>query len=162
MVVKSMRLDLENLPSDKALLHQLVRDMAGVVSARNDGIERLRAIIKKLQRMQFGRRSERLDRDQLALGLEDLDADVGAVEEKIKHAALVRSERPHRVALPDHLPREEVLLDIDGGSDGACEGCGGSVHSIGESVSEMLDWVPATLKVIRIVRPKLPVAPAER
>lgn len=68
-----MRLDLDNLPSDTALLHQLVRDMAGVVAQRNDEIERLQAIIKKLNRMQFGRSAERLDPDQLALGLEDQD-----------------------------------------------------------------------------------------
>ncbi len=49
-----MRLDLENLPSDTTLLHQLVRDMASVVEHRNDEIERLQAIITKLQRMQFG------------------------------------------------------------------------------------------------------------
>ena len=125
--------------------------MAGVVALRNDEIERLQAIIKKLQRMQFGRRSERLDPDQLALGLEDLDADIGAVEEKIEHTAPVRSLRPHRQSLPDHLPREEVLLDID---DSGCAGCGGALHKIGESQSEMLDWVPATFKVIRITRPK--------
>lgn len=35
-----------------------------------------------------------------------------------------------------------------------CVGCGGALHSIGESVSEMLDWVPAQLRVLRIVRPK--------
>lgn len=151
MVAILMRLDLENLPSDTALLHQLVRDMAGVVSARNDEIERLQAIIKKLQRMQFGRRSERLNPDQLALGLEDLDSDIGAVEEKIEHTAPVAAERPHRQSLPDHLPHEEVLLDID---DSDCAGCGGALHKIGESQSEMLDWVPATFKVIRITRPK--------
>jgi hypothetical protein len=33
----------------------------------------LRHLIRQLQRMQFGRRSEKLDPDQLALGLEDLD-----------------------------------------------------------------------------------------
>jgi transposase len=151
MVVKSMRLDLDNLPSDTALLHQLVRDMAGVVSSRNDEIERLQAIIKKLQRMQFGRRSERLDPDQFALGLEDVDTDIGTAQEKIAQTDPVRSLRPHRTSLPDHLPREEVLLDID---DSGCAGCGGVVHKIGESQSEMLDWVPATLKVIRITRPK--------
>ena len=151
MIVKSMRLDLDNLPSDVGLLHQLVRDMAGVVSSRNDEIERLQAIIKKLQRMQFGRRSERLDPDQFALGLEDLDTDIGTAEEKIAQTDPVRSLRPHRTSLPDHLPREEVLLDID---DSGCAGCGGVVHKIGESQSEMLDWVPATLKVIRITRPK--------
>ena len=50
-----MRLDLENLPTDTALLHQLVREMAGFVGERDGEIERLKAIIKQLQRAQFGR-----------------------------------------------------------------------------------------------------------
>ena len=54
-----MQLDINNLPTDTALLHQLVRDMAAVVEHRDGEIERLRLIIKKLQRGQFGRRSER-------------------------------------------------------------------------------------------------------
>ena len=60
-----MQLDLDNLPSDTALLHRLVRDMAAAVEHRDGEIERLKSIIKKLQRAQFGRRSERLDPDQL-------------------------------------------------------------------------------------------------
>jgi hypothetical protein len=56
-----MRLDLDNLPSDMALLHGLLRDMAAVVQHRDGEIERLQTIIKQLQRTQFGRRSERLD-----------------------------------------------------------------------------------------------------
>ena len=63
-----MRLDLENLPSDIDLLHRLVCDMAVVVETRDDEIDRLQRIIKELQRTRFGRRSERLDSDQLALG----------------------------------------------------------------------------------------------
>ncbi len=35
-----------------------------------------------------------------------------------------------------------------------CACCGGALHAMGESVSEMLDWVPAQLRVIRITRPK--------
>jgi transposase len=31
-------------------------------------------------------------------------------------------------------------------------GCGGVLHAIGETVSEMLDHVPARLRVIRICR----------
>jgi transposase len=73
-----MRIDLENLPTDQALLHQLVRDMAGHLSQRDDEVERLRLIISKLQRTQFGARSEKLSADQLALSLEDLDTDLGA------------------------------------------------------------------------------------
>jgi transposase len=147
-----MRLDLDNLPSDTALLHQLVRDMAAVVTTREDEIERLQAIIKKLQRMQFGRRSERLDPDQLALGLEDIDADIGRIEESSPVIVAMTAEpRPHRKPLPDHLPREDVLIDT---AHDACPCCGGALHGIGESVSEMLDWVPAQLRVVRITRPK--------
>ena len=73
-----MRFDLENLPSDTALLHRLAREMAVVVDSRDGEIERLQSIIKKLQRAQFGRRSERLDADQLALALEDSTATLPA------------------------------------------------------------------------------------
>ena len=72
-----MLLDLGNLPTDVGVLHRLVRDMVSRIDSSTGEIERLQAIIKQLQRMQFGRRSERLDPDQLALGLEELDADIG-------------------------------------------------------------------------------------
>ncbi len=75
-----MRLDLENLPSDIGLLHSLVCDMAVVVETRDDEIERLQRSIKQLQRIRFGRQPERLDSDQLALGLEDLGADIARAE----------------------------------------------------------------------------------
>ncbi len=67
-----MLLELDNLPDDTALLHRLVRDMAALVDDRDGEIERLRQIVKELQRMRFGRRSEQLDLGQFSLGLEDL------------------------------------------------------------------------------------------
>lgn len=147
-----MLIDLDDLPSDPELLRRLVREMAGAVESRDGEIERLQSIIKKLQRAQFGRRSERLDADQLALALEDLDADIARVRESRPHIDKQQTERPsHRKPLPDHLPREDVVLDIHGM---VCSCCGGALHTIGESVSEMLDWIPAQFRVIRAVRPK--------
>lgn len=147
-----MRFDLENLPSDTVLLHRLVREMADVVESRDGEIERLQIIIKKLQRAQFGRRSERLDADQLALALEDLDGDIARIRESRQAIATEAAEAPsRRKPLPDHLPREDVLLDVD---SKICGCCGGALHAIGESVSEMLDWIPAQLRVVRISRPK--------
>lgn len=146
-----MLIDLENLPSDPALLQRLVRDMAAAVESRNGEIERLQAIIKKLQRIQFGRRSERLDADQFELALEDLDGDIARVQEAAPIISADRDARPKRNLLPDHLPREDRVLDID---HVICTCCGGPLHAIGESVSEMLDWIPATLRVIRTIRPK--------
>ena len=140
-----MRIDLDDLPVDTSLLHHLVRDMAALVESRDGEIERLQLIIKKLQRAQFGRRSERLDPDQMALALEDLDSDVARVRESAPTVKTSAEEpppetRPRRKPLPDHLSREDVRLDVDSQAR-AC--CGGALHAIGESVSEMLDWVPS-------------------
>jgi transposase len=149
-----MRLDLQNLPTDTAILHALVRDMATAVESRDSEIERLRLIIKKFQRTQFGRRSERLDDDQLALGLDDLHTDLAqaeALQPAIEQPLEKPDRKPRRKPLPDHLPREEVLLGI---GVAVCPCCGGALHEIGESVSDMLDWVPAQLRVMRIRRPK--------
>jgi transposase len=147
-----MRIDLDHLPIDTYLLHHLVRDMTAVVESRDGEIERLRLIIKKLQRAQFGRRSERLDPDQVALALEDLEGDIARVRESGPAGETKTRETPsRRKPLPDHLPREDVRLDVDGQT---CACCGGVLHSIGESVSEMLDWFPAQLRVMRILRPK--------
>lgn len=147
-----MRLDLADLPSDVDLLHQLVREMAVMVESRDSEIERLQSIIKTLQRAQFGRRSERLDPDQLALALEDLDGDIAREQEGHRPVENQQPEqRSRRKPLPEHLPREDVRLDI---GDMTCACCGGALHAIGESVSEMLDWIPAQLRVIRTTRPK--------
>jgi transposase len=145
-----MQLDLTNLPSDPALLHQLVRDLASEMERRDGEIERLRLIVRQLQRGQFGRRSERLDADQLQLGLEDLDADIARAEAApATPQPRARSQAP-RGSLPASLPREEITLDL--ASD--CPACGGRLHAIGDCVSEMLDWIPASVRVIRIHRPK--------
>jgi transposase len=148
-----MRLDIDDLPSDPALLHQLVRDMAAILETRDGEIDRLQQIIRQLQRAQFGRRSERLDPDQLALALEDLEGDIARVHESRSgdRIAIPAGAVRRRQRLPDHLARNHLVLDLEG--DG-CPGCGGRLHAIGESVSEMLDWVPAELRVLRISRPK--------
>ncbi len=151
-----MQIDLQNLPSDRAVLHHLVRDMATVMARRDEEIERLCHVIKQLQRSYFGRRSERINPDQLALALEALGSDVARADTSHQMSELEDSQRedteaPKRTALPKHLPRERVVLDVE--SD-ACPDCGGALHTVGESISEMLDWVPARLRVIRICRPK--------
>ncbi len=152
-----MQLDLANLPTDTALLHRLVRDIATAIEHSNSEIERLKSIIKQLQRAQFGRRSERLDPDQLALGLEDLDGDLAREEES--RPQVERQQSSHRKPLPNHLPRADVRLELD---NMTCACCGGALHLIGESVSEMLDWIPAQLRVIRTTRQNMPAGPARQ
>src|SRR3712207_4328584 len=83
-------------------------------------IEKLRLLIRRLQRGRFGRRSERLDPDQLRLGLEDLEQTIAAAEAAREEvAARSSTPRPPRArrrnlgALPAHLPRVEVLVDVE-------------------------------------------------
>src|SRR5947208_1639424 len=121
-------------------------------------LDRLTAIIKELQRHRFGRRSEQLDPDQLALALEDLEQTIAATEaaaekdgEVPAKPAAARKRQINRGALPVHLPREEIVIDVE---DKTCACCGGLKHRIGEDVSERLDVIPAQLKVIVTHRPK--------
>src|SRR5215207_7740538 len=121
-------------------------------------IEKLRLLIRQLQRGQFGRRSEKLDPDQLQLGLEDLEQTVAAAEaaqeEVVARNSIPRTPRVRRRnlgALPAHLPRIETLVDVE---DKSCPCCGGDLHVIGEDTSEMLDVVPAQLRVKVIRRPR--------
>lgn len=149
-----MRLDLANLPTDTAVLHQLVHDLIVEKDRRDSEIEKLRLIIRQLQRGQFGRRSERLDADQLHLGLEDLDTDIARTEsaKSIDPIAQENGEdRRDRLAFSESLPREEVTLEVERCT---CPKCGGLLHEIGVTISEMLDWVPASVRIIRIRRPK--------
>lgn len=150
-----MQIDLENLPADPALLHGLVRDLAQHLARRDNEIERLKMLIRQFQRAQFGRRSEVLNEDQLALALEALESDLGAAvartESTSGDAEADPAPTPRRKPLPAHLPREDKVFDVSGD---ACPCCGGALHLIGETVSEMLDWVPAQVRVLRIRRPK--------
>ena len=124
-------------------------------------IEQYKAQLAKLRRLRFGRSSETLDAQihQLELMLEDLEEGEAAraapsLPPDADQPGRRRPERrqPVRRPLPDHLPREEIVH-----SPGeVCPGCGGSHFSkLGEDVTEVLEKVPARLKVIRHVRPKL-------
>jgi hypothetical protein len=76
-----------------------------------------------------------------------LDGDIARIRESRSTITTEAAEAPsRRKPLPDHLPREDVLLDVD---SEICGCCGGALHAIGESVSEMLDWIPAQLRVVR-------------
>jgi transposase len=148
-----MDIDLAALPDDVDTLQQMVRtlaaDRAELAEAQAE-IERLHLIIRKLQRIQFGRRAESLDDDQLRLGLDDLEADVARVEATLP-LGTTRTPRSQDDSprLPDHLERVDRSLDLE---YRVCPCCGGTLHAIGETISEVLDHVPARLRVIRIRR----------
>jgi transposase len=65
--------------------------------------------------------------------------------------ARARKRRGNRGAMPTHLPRIEVVVDIE---DKTCPCCQGELHRIGEDRSERLDLVPAQFRILVTRRPK--------
>jgi zinc-finger binding domain of transposase IS66/Transposase C of IS166 homeodomain len=154
---RSVRIDLDNLPDDPATLQQMLRDVVQELNTEND---KLRLLIHRLVRHQFGRRrSEQLTNDQLQLGLEDLEQTVAANQAAQDGIAPQPKQRKLQAApaqrnlgdLPAHLPRYEVVVDI---GHRECPCCGGALHVIGETRSEQLDVLPAQLRVRVTRRPR--------
>jgi transposase len=71
----------------------------------------------------------------------------------------ISARKPLRRPLPEHLPRE---VQTHQPSEIVCPDCGGALCSLGEDVSEMLEYVAARFHVIRHVRPKLSCTACDR
>ena len=147
-----------DLPDDVDELRALVLEQArqiDALKAAHAEVERLQAIIEAFQRHRFGRRSEQLDDDQLNLALEDVEIARARAETALEDSkGRCRSDRPRKVnrgALPAHLERIERTVGVE---DKACPCCGGPLHQIGEDVSERLDVVPTTFRVLVTRRPR--------
>lgn len=135
--------------NDLANLRDTLTTLQKTLSDRALEIEHLKLWIAKLQRMQFGRKSEKIDRqiEQLELRLEDLQADDGAanVDAPIRSRPEGRKSTG-RKPLPDHLQRIDVVHLPD---DACCPQCGSALGELGEDVAEQLDYVPGHWRVIR-------------
>jgi len=156
--------DLNLLPAE-ALKALVLAQQEQLLSHENE-IAHLKLLIAKLQRMQFGRKSEKLTQqiEQLELRLEELQAkpDENASQPQKQHPSTfspASAAKPARRALPDHLPRQTQRHDP---KESACPDCGGELRTLGEDISEMLEYVPASFLVVRHVRPKLSCTKCDR
>mgnify|MGYP006266960481 CR=1 FL=1 len=127
------------------------RDQLAVRTAK------LEHIVAEMRRAMYGRRSERINDDQLALALEALETELAKSEAQAeKTDPRLKSERTtqrraSRKDNLDHLPHEEVVIEPE---SKVCPCCSGALHMIGEEVSRRLDKQPARLTVVVTRRPK--------
>src|ERR1700716_2266326 len=125
-LIQVSMMPIDALPDDLDVLRALVSCLS---SERDAAIEecrrvreqndRLHHLLRQLQRAQFGRRSERLDHEQMQLALEDIEttiAEQDAQEDNNKETggtpadAQRKKRRANRGSLPAHLPRIHVTL----------------------------------------------------
>jgi len=163
----------DSLPTDLAAAHALILAQhealavaeakaaaaESVAKSRALEIERLKYQIAKLKHEQYGQSSERSTvLEQLELKLSELEEDASEAEAAAQLAAQrakveVKSferRKPARRPLPEHLPRERIVYP----SPSACPCCGGTLHKLGEDVTETLELIPRQWKVIQHVREK--------
>jgi transposase len=157
----------EPLPADLAAAHamilaqreQLTLAKSEVTVGRLE-IERLKLMLAKARREQFGQSSERgkLLVEQLELAIEDLEETQAEQDTRAEIAApeaakerLARNPRPPRRPLPDNLPVERIVEP----APCACGKCGSArLHKLGEVVSKTLECEPRRWKIIEHVREK--------
>ena len=153
------------LPEDAAALRALLletRALVDTLATERDALasqnERLRHLLLKLKRRQFGKKSEQLPEDQLLFAFEEIEATLAANAAEAAKASLAlrdkqtKRRRAGRGRLPAHLPRIEVVLAPDAA---ACPCCQGPMVEIGTDAAERLDVIPAQFRVIVTRRPKL-------
>ena len=166
---------LDLLPDDLAAAHAMIRveraarleaeararQAEAEVSGTRLEIERLKLLLAKARREQYGRSSERGAKliEQLELQLADLE-ESAAEEETAAEITAPAPERgarsggtrkPARRPLPENLPRERIVYP----APCACPECGGPVRKLGEDVTETLECEPRRWKVVEHVREKV-------
>src|SRR2546430_1586673 len=149
----------DQLPDDAPALKQIIAAMMQDAIAAQAEIAKLRFQLARYRRAEFGRSSEKLEREaeQLELAIEALETDQAermAIASPFVAAAIegaVEARKPARRPLPEHLPREDLVHPVPC----TCPTCGGALRRIGEEITETLDYVPGRFKVIRHIREKL-------
>lgn len=157
---------LAELPDDPALLKRmLVEREAQLEQVKREAADQLEALKQKHQaevaailRRFYGPRNERFDPTQLLLFGQRVDQtplDEASVTQEAGEELTTRSPRNRhkhgRGKLPEHLPRIRIEHDLPAEAK-PCPCCGGQRHKIGEEVSEQLEYIPASFKVLQHVR----------
>ena len=175
-IVLHMSFDATELPDDIAALKALLIVANRRTKDLDAEVETLKLTIAKLQHDKFGNSSERTSvlMDQLELQLDELvarRAEETASDEITAAAAAAQvpdgtaaqppkvRNIPARRPLPAHLPRERVIVP----AASTCPCCGGTkLRKLGEDITETLERVPATWKVVQHVREKFSCRACEK
>jgi transposase len=155
--------EIRRLEAELDAQRQALTEQAEELDSRSAHIEHLRLMVEKFRHMIFGRKSEKLvlKLEQMEFELEEDETTQAEAEALAERVCPSKEPKPRseRKPLPEHLKREEFMHKPD--SD-CCPDCGGGLRHFGDDVSEQLEYVPESFKVIRHVRPKFTCTGCDR
>jgi transposase len=158
---------LRQLSAKDALLAARTAELAAAKTgliAKTLEAEKLKAQLAKLRRERFGASSERIEREieQFELALEEVEAATAEItapttaastaeaSDDLPASASSAADKKKRRQLPPELPRHDIVH----APTGVCKACGGTeLRRVGESVTEVLEYIPGRFEVARHVRP---------
>lgn len=93
--------------------------------ARDLLIEKLKLQLANLRRQRFGTKSEALDQiiDQLELAIAEAEPVAEQGDSELPPAETTAKQQPTRKPLPDHIPREDVVLSSVRRASSVAEHC---------------------------------------
>ena len=158
-----MTFDLNNLPQDYELLRQMIIDLLQTVKQQEQRIDKLTHLLARLQRSQFGSKSERIPLEQLLFAFADQlrEGEAATEPEKEETKQEEQAEKKNkskqnghgRKPLPEDLPRERIEYPLEE-SECRCKECGEALQRMGEEVTQQLEYRPASFFVREHVRVK--------
>ena len=149
-----MNIELSNLPDDTSSLKEIISAQQDEYRKSQEKINYLEEMVRLLKNELFGRKSEvrrEPDANQLPIFTPEQAPPAPEPAEEVVIEAHTRKKRGRKF-LPADLPREEVIHDIPE-EEKRCA-CGAELTRFGQEICEKLDYTPATLRVIRHIRPK--------
>lgn len=145
--------DLDIAPEGPAELRAVNRLLVDEVKALTLKVEQFQHQLADHNRHRFGSKSEGLDKINLTFPEDGQIAD--AAEAQAKPATSLQEDKPERrhsrKPLPEHLERNDRILSL--GEE--YHHYGGTLKTLGEDVTEELEYVPGRFVVNRIVRPSV-------
>ena len=150
------------LPEDIESAHRLIRELLQSLHQQAHLNEKLQHQLEQLLRRLYGKKSEKLDPNQLLLfareilqaGTTDIAPGPETTPESTTPEPAKLSIKGHgRKPLPACLPRKRVVHDVPL-EERPCPECGEARQPFGEELREQLEYVPASLIVLQHVRPK--------
>lgn len=159
----------DSLPNSKEELKNLVVKLQEELALQqaklihqSEYINQLIEAIQLAKHQHFGVRSEKFNVDQLSLLFNEAESLVdhesntkdGSSNNDDPSSTNVSGHKRRkggRRKLPDHYPRIEVIHTLDE-NDCQCDHCQSPLNEMGEKVSEQIDIVPMSIRVIRHIR----------